>query len=93
MTDTEQKHDTGDKSWFEKNVNLIIVGLVVACALTVVAQMVLPMFDDHHKPHFPKYEEFLGFQAIFGFVAFVTVVAIGSALRLIIKRAEDYYDA
>lgn len=80
-------------SWFERNVNLICVGLMIACALTVVAQLVFPMFDEHHKPHFPKYEEFIGFQAIFGFAAFVIVVFLGKGLRLIIKRKEDYYDA
>lgn len=87
-----------DKSWFERNVNLVIVGLVAACALTVVAQVVLPMFgmpmfDEHHPAHFPSYENMLGFQAMFGFAAFVIVVFLGKGLRLIIKRKEDYYDA
>jgi hypothetical protein len=89
----ETPENSHDKSWFERNVNLIIVALVIACIGSVVAQATMTMFDDHHPPHFPEYENFLGFQAIFGFVAFITVVAIGSVLRLIIKREEDYYDA
>ncbi len=98
-TETENsKHEPGDKTWFEKNVNLIIVGLVVACVLTVVAQLVLPMmgypmFDDHHPAHFPGIEDVIGFQAFFGFASFVAVVFLGKFLRLIIMRKEDYYDS
>lgn len=98
-TQTENsKHEPVDQTWFEKNVNLIIGGLVAACIATVVAQVVLPlvgypMFDDHHPPHFPGLEDFLGFQAIFGFVSFVVVVFLGKALRLIIMRKEGYYDS
>ncbi len=92
---TNEAHSTDqhDRSWFERNVNLISIGLMIACALTVIAQWVFPMFDEHHPPHFPKYENFIGFQAIFGFAAFVIVVFLGKGLRLIIKRKEDYYDA
>ena len=94
--DTDNKpdaHSHENKSWFERNVNIIILGLVIACAATVIAQLVFPMFDEHHPPHFPEYENMLGFQAIFGFAAFVIVVFLGKGLRLIIKRDEDYYDA
>ena len=45
--------------------------------------------NDH--AHF-ELENFKGFQAIFGFVAFVVVVFLGMGLRLIIERKEDYYD-
>ena len=92
------KHSPGDQSWFEKNVNLIMIGLVIACVLTLVAQVVaplvgFPLYDDHHHPHFPGVEDFFGFQAAFGFVSFVVVVFLGRFLRLIIKRGEDYYDS
>ena len=50
------------------------------------------MFDEHHPPHFDV-ETVFGFQAIFGFVAFVVIVYLGRFLRLIVKREEDYYDA
>jgi hypothetical protein len=44
-----------------------------------------------------KHEEFgfagwLGFYALFGFVACVTLVLTAKALRRILKRPEDYYE-
>ncbi len=89
------KHETEnlEPSWFERNVQLIIVGLVVACIGTLIAEWICrPFFDDHHPAHFPI-ENVFGFQAAFGFVAFVAVVFLGRLLRLVIKRDEDYYDA
>ncbi len=89
-TDKNKHSESGDQSWFEKpaNIRLMIIGLIVVCIGLVLAEFT---YENHH-PHFPKYEEFMGFQAIFGFVAFVVVVFLGMGLRLIIKRDEDYYD-
>ena len=94
------KHDpsTSQPSWFERNVNLIIVGLVIACVGTLIAQAVCgpvfgyPFFDKKHPAHFEP-EKWFGFQAIFGFVSFVTVVMLGRLLRPLIRREEDYYDS
>lgn len=82
------EHEVTDPSWFEKpkNINMLIVGLVVVCVLLGAADL----FYDKHA-HFPI-EDMFGFQALFGFVAFVVVVFLGVGLRLIIKRDEDYYD-
>lgn len=87
---TEKEHTPDDLSWFEKksNIRMMIIGLIVACVLLVLAQFT---YENDH-PHFPKYENFVGFQAIFGFVAFVVIVFLGMGLRLIIEREEDYYD-
>lgn len=86
----EHKTESNDQSWFEKkaNVRLMIIGLIVTCVLLVLAEFTYT--NDH--AHFPEYENFMGFQAIFGFVAFVVVVFLGMGLRLIIERDEDYYD-
>jgi hypothetical protein len=89
------KHDThdGDPSWLERNVNLVIVGLIVACLGTLVAQwLYTPMFDEHHPAHFEQ-ENIFGFEAMFGFAAFVVVVFLGRILRVFVKREEDYYDS
>ena len=84
--------NAADSSWFERNVNTIIVGLVIACAATLLAHPIIGLgYDEHHPAHFPQ-ETWFGFEAAFGFVAFVAVVFLGRALRLIVKRPEDYYD-
>jgi hypothetical protein len=98
--DSDNSHDTepAEKSWPERNVNLIIIGLVVACVLTVVAQLAWgsitghPLYDEKHPAHF-EIEHLLGFQAMFGFIAFVVIVFLGRFLRPIIMREETYYDS
>jgi hypothetical protein len=79
----------GDASWFERprNINLLITLLCIVCAGLVLADL----FYVNPHPHFPI-ETTFGFQAWFGFVAFVVVVFLGSLLRLIVRRDEDYYD-
>ena len=90
MTEEHKTTEKNDQSWFEKpaNIRLIIIGLVVACVLLVLADM---LYSKDHA-HFPKFESVFAVQAWFGFAAFVIVVFIGKFLRLIIKRDEDYYD-
>ncbi len=81
------------QSWLERNVNLVIGGLVIACVGTLIAQWAYsPLFDDHHPAHFEP-ENIFGFEAIFGFAAFVIVVFLGRLLRVFVKRKEDYYDS
>lgn len=82
-----------EQSWWERNVNVLIAGLVIACIGTLVAQFVFsPLFDDHHPEHF-KLETVFGFEGVFGFAAFVAAVFLGGFLRLFVKRDEDYYDS
>ena len=64
----------------------------MACVLTLVAQLVFPMFDEHHPPHFAV-EKVFGFQAAFGFVVCIGVVFLGWILRKFVRRDEDYYDS
>lgn len=75
--------------WFDRpeNVRKLIIGLIVVCVVVVVAELIFP--NDH--PHFPI-EKIPGFQAAFGFAAFVIVVMLGKALRVVVSREEDYYD-
>ena len=95
-TENDNSNDgshAGGQSWWERNVNLVIWGLVIACIATMVAQLVLsPLFDEHHPAHF-ELENVFGFEGVFGFVAFVAVVYLGRFLRLFVKRDEDYYDS
>jgi hypothetical protein len=94
MTAEKQHSEPGhrepaDQSWFERpqNISLLIWALIIVCALLVLADLVYP----NPHPHFAV-EKIFGFQAWFGFAAFVGVVYLGRFLRLIVKRDEDYYD-
>ncbi len=90
--DSNSKQDIGQQSWFERNVSLLIILLIVACIGTLVAELIFcPFFDEHHPAHF-DIENIFGYQAAIGFIAFVAVVFLGRFLRLIIRREEDYYD-
>lgn len=77
------------KSWFERpaNINLMIGALVIACIALVLADL----FYTNPHPHF-DIETTFGFQAWFGFVAFVVIVFLGRLLRLIVSQPEDYYE-
>ena len=85
--------DENEIGWFEKpaNINTLIIALSAACVLSGLAQLLPSFHDPHHEPHF-MVENLFGFQAIVGFVSFVVVVFLGKALRLIVRRSEDYYD-
>ena len=97
MTQADKHHpdSASDPSWFERNVNLIIGGLIVAGVALLVVEAVMsqvhPFFDEHHPAHF-KIEDIFGYQAVIGFVAFVTAVFLGKFLRLFVRREENYYD-
>ena len=99
-TNSKPDSQASENSWFERNVNLIILGLFVACAATLIAQAMCefhlfglhPLFSEEHPAHF-KLESVFGFQALFGFTAFVVVVFLGRFLRIFVKRNEDYYDS
>jgi len=98
MTEKDNSHpesNASDQSWLDKpsSVNLLIWGLVIVCVLTLVAQLVFPMFDEKHPAHFPGVEDIFGFHAVFGFVAFIVIVYVGRLLRIFVKRPEDYYDS
>lgn len=80
---------TDEPSWFERprNINGMITALAIICLGLVLADL----FYTNPHPHFDLETSF-GFQAWFGFVAFVVIVFLGRVLRLIVRRKEDYYD-
>ena len=91
MTDSqhETKHPIDGPSWIERpdNVNRMIGCLLGICVCLVGADF---LYTNPH-PHF-AIETTFGFQAWFGFVAFVAIVFLGRLLRMIVQRPEDYYD-
>ena len=76
------------KYWLDdpRNVNRLYYGLVVVCALLVLADL---LYRKH--VHF-GWEGWFGFYGFFGFTMFFLLVLAGGQLRKILMRDEDYYD-
>lgn len=77
-----------DPRWLDKpgSVDLLIKILVIACVVTVLADF---GYHKHGEFHF---QEFPGFDAIFGFLAYVGLVNLAKGVRVLLMRSEDYYD-
>lgn len=86
---TDQSPEGDSPSWFERpeNINKLIIGLLIACAIVTLADL----FYTNPHAHF-AIESTFAFQAWFGFVTFVVVVYLGKILRWFVQRDEDYYD-
>ena len=68
-----------------RNVKRLWRGFIVVLALTVVAQLVVPI-----PPHFTV-ESLFGFNAWFGFLACVAMIVAAKALAVLLKRPDTYY--
>jgi len=73
--------------WLDEpgNIRKIIYALVFINIVIVIAGPFV-----HIHGHFPI-EEIPGFYAVFGFVAYCSIIAGAVMLRKIVKREEDYY--
>lgn len=60
--------------------------LFVVCGLTIV-----PDFFTHRHPHF-GFDGFVGFYAIFGFVACAVLILLAKLISKILKVKVNYYD-
>jgi hypothetical protein len=74
--------------WLDRpsSINLIIKVLVAACTLSVLADFF------YHKHADYSFQEWIAFDAVFGFVAYVGLVTTAKGLRRLLMRDEDYYD-
>ena len=79
---------TDDPRWLDQPgaVNKIIWALCIVSGLTVVADL---FYHKHGHWHF---QEFMGFDAFYGFVACVGLVIAAKGMRVLLMRDEDYYD-
>ena len=68
-----------------RNIDRLVHGLVVICALLVIADIFY-----HKHTHF-AFEGWFGFFAWFGFVGCVGLVLLAKGMRRVVKRDEDYY--
>ena len=76
------------ESWLDepRHVKLLWRGFLVVLALTVVAEF----FVELH-PHFAV-ERIFGFNAWFGFLSCVAMIAVAKGLALFLKRRDTYYE-
>ena len=70
----------------KRNVAKVYAGVWIACGLLLLVEPLV-----HLHPHFAV-EEWFGFYGFYGFVGCVGLVLGAKALRVILKRPEDYYD-
>jgi hypothetical protein len=80
--------EPSDDRWLDRpgSVGLIIKILVAACVLSVVADFFYHKHGDYH------FQEWFGFDAVFGFLAYVGLVTAAKGVRRLLMRNEDYYD-
>ncbi len=69
-----------------KNIKRLLIGFFSFLAVLLIIDLFM-----HKHGHF-SWEETTGFFAVYGFVAYVSLIFIAKALRLFVKRDEDYYD-
>lgn len=77
-----------DPRWLDRegSVGILIKILIAACAATVLADF---FYHKHGEFHFQEYP---GFDALFGFLAYVGLVNLAKGVRVLLMRSEDYYD-
>jgi hypothetical protein len=77
-----------DPRWLDRpgSVGVLIKLLIAACTLTVLVD---PFYYKHGEYGF---QEWPGFDALYGFVSCVSLVLVAKVLRVLMMRSEDYYD-
>lgn len=75
------------KRWLDEksNIDKLYYALVAVCVGLVVAD-----FAYHKHGHF-DFEQWYGFHFFYGFAVFAFVVFVGTNLRKVLMRDEDYY--
>ena len=69
-----------------KNVKLVIRALYISCFVLFAMDLVI------HRHTVHPWESFIGFYAIYGFLACVILVLLARELRKLVMRDEDYYE-
>jgi hypothetical protein len=85
----EREHVPNEGEWWldrPGSIRLIIGGLVAACVATVAADFF------YHKHGDYVFQEWIAFDAVFGFLAYVGLITLAKGLRRLLMRSEDYYD-
>ena len=78
----------GQPHWLvrAKTIRLLWIGFAVILALTVLAQLFVPV------PDYFTVDGWFAFYAVFGFVTCVGMVVFAKLLGYLLKRPDTYYD-
>jgi hypothetical protein len=86
----EEKEQAGDQQagWLERpgSIKKLFVALAVFSLVLILADLA------YHKHVHYAIEEWFGFYALFGFLAYSLIVGAGWLWRRVVMRKEDYYD-
>jgi hypothetical protein len=74
-----------------ENVQRLIRGFFVCCALLLIADLLFHRHLSFAEGVMPV-EGWFGFYAFYGFVACVLLVLAAKQMRKVLMRSEDYYD-
>ena len=83
-----------ESRWLDdpKNVDRIVHGLYVVCALLLSIDLLdLAGVLYHKHPHF-SFEKFPGFYGLYGLFGSVGLVLAAKQMRKVLMKDEDYYD-
>jgi len=69
-----------------QNVRRLRTGFFIALVLVLFAEAFVDMHGEFSVEHF------YGFYAVYGFIAYVSLIFTAKFLRRILMRREDYYD-
>ncbi len=86
--DREGCEGKGEEHWLDRpgSVALLVKLLVGLAVLTVLADLF------YHKHGEYGFQEWIGFDAVYGFVSCVVLVLVARGLRRLLLRREDYYE-
>jgi hypothetical protein len=68
-----------------RNVRIVLYSLYVSCGVLLLLDFIL----SRHATH--RWEELLGFYAIYGFIGCTSIVIGSKWLRAVVEREEGYY--
>ncbi len=88
-TQTDEKKHVFDDP---RNVKRVIRALFTVCALLLAVDLLDVFGVLYHKHVHFDFERFPGFFAFYGFFLSCALVLTAKAMRIFLKRDEDYYD-
>ena len=80
---SKKEFDYFDRPQVKRKLWILLWGV---CGLTII-----PDLFTHRHPHF-GFDGFIGFYALFGFVACAVLILLAKLIGRVLKVNEDYYD-